>query len=55
MSAAKTAAPTKEQVSTLLTKYGVAYKAGDTKTLEAIRADVHALTGATDPKTKEKN
>ncbi len=43
---------TKEGVSGLLTKYAVAYKAGDTATMEKLRAEAHALVGV--EATKEK-
>ncbi len=47
------AKPTKEHVESLLTKYGQGYKDGDSKKMEAVREEVHALTDSKSSKGKK--
>ena len=45
------AKPSKEEVESVLTKYAIAYKAGDVKALKENREAMHKMVGFSSPKT----
>jgi len=49
------AKPSKEEVESVLTKYAIAYKAGDEKALKENREAMHKLAGTSSPKTDKPN